>query len=149
MPQCVINQTQRQLYFSILLWFYSPLLGIGRFLSFLILYTVGRTPWTGDRPVVRPLPTHRTTQTHNKRTQISMPRVGFETTIPVFQPAKTVHGLDPATPMIGQLIAFTVPKILIPDISLINLGFCSVKLHTQCVSLHETDFRQIMSSLTL
>jgi hypothetical protein len=25
--------------------------------------TVGRTPWTGDQPVARPLPTHRTTHT--------------------------------------------------------------------------------------
>jgi hypothetical protein len=48
-------------------WLYSPLLGSGRFFSFLIIYTVGRTPWTGDEPVPRHLPT----QTHNKRTQIS------------------------------------------------------------------------------
>jgi hypothetical protein len=32
--------------------------------SFLILYMVGRTPWTGDQPIARLLPTHRTTQTH-------------------------------------------------------------------------------------
>jgi hypothetical protein len=43
------------------------LLDLGRFLSFLILYTVGRTPWTGDQPVARPLPTYRTTETQNKR----------------------------------------------------------------------------------
>jgi hypothetical protein len=30
-------------------------------------YTDGRTPWTSDQPVARPLPTHRT-QTHNKST---------------------------------------------------------------------------------
>jgi hypothetical protein len=30
-------------------------------------FTVGRTPWTGDQPVTRPLPAHRTTQTQNKR----------------------------------------------------------------------------------
>jgi hypothetical protein len=30
-------------------------------------YTDGRTPWTSDRAVARPLPTHRTTQTQNKR----------------------------------------------------------------------------------
>jgi hypothetical protein len=35
---------------SIYLWFYSPL-DLGRFFSFLNLYTVGRTPWTGDQPV--------------------------------------------------------------------------------------------------
>jgi hypothetical protein len=45
----------------LLLWLYSPLLSLGRFFSFLIPYTVGRTPWTGDQPVARPLPTHRTT----------------------------------------------------------------------------------------
>jgi hypothetical protein len=48
---------------------YSPLLGLGRFLIFLILYTVGRTPWTWDQPVARPLPI----QTQNKRTQTSVP----------------------------------------------------------------------------
>jgi hypothetical protein len=31
--------------------------------QFLNLYTVCRTPWTGDQPVARSLPTHRTTQT--------------------------------------------------------------------------------------
>jgi hypothetical protein len=41
----------------------SFLLDLGRFFSFLILYTVGRTPWTGDQPVARPLSTHRTTET--------------------------------------------------------------------------------------
>jgi hypothetical protein len=35
------------------------LLDIGRFFNFLILYTDGRTPWTGDQAVIRPLPTHR------------------------------------------------------------------------------------------
>jgi hypothetical protein len=30
------------------------------FFSFLILYTVGRTPWTWDQPVARLLPIHRT-----------------------------------------------------------------------------------------
>jgi hypothetical protein len=46
----------------------TVLVDLGRFFSFLILYTVGRTPSTGDQPVARPLPTHRTTQTQNKRT---------------------------------------------------------------------------------
>jgi hypothetical protein len=34
-------------------------LDLGRFLSFLILYTVNRTPWTGDQPVARSVPTNR------------------------------------------------------------------------------------------
>jgi hypothetical protein len=46
----------------LLLWLYSPLLGLGRFITFLILHTVGRTPWTGDQPIARPLPIHRTAQ---------------------------------------------------------------------------------------
>jgi hypothetical protein len=37
----------------------KPYVGLGRFSSFLILYIVCRTPWTGDQPVAR----HRTTQT--------------------------------------------------------------------------------------
>jgi hypothetical protein len=73
------------IYKTIYLWLYSPLLDLGRFFSFLILYTVGRTPWTGDQPVARPLPTHRTTQTQNKGTQTSMHWLGFEHTIPAFE----------------------------------------------------------------
>jgi hypothetical protein len=34
-------------------------LDLGRFCSFLILHTVGRSPWSGDQPVARPLPTHK------------------------------------------------------------------------------------------
>jgi hypothetical protein len=44
---------------------YSPLLGPGLFFSF-VIYTDGRTPWTSDQPVARPLPSHRTTQIQNK-----------------------------------------------------------------------------------
>jgi hypothetical protein len=45
----------------------QPFVGLGLFFSFLILYTVGSTPWTDDQPVAWQLPTHRTTQTQNKR----------------------------------------------------------------------------------
>jgi hypothetical protein len=38
-------------------------LDLGRFFSFLILYTTGSTPWTGDQPVARPLPTQENTNT--------------------------------------------------------------------------------------
>jgi hypothetical protein len=34
-------------------------MALQRFFSFLILYTVGGTPWTGDQPVARPLLTRR------------------------------------------------------------------------------------------
>jgi hypothetical protein len=61
------------------------------------------TPWKGDQPVARPLPTHRTTQAQNKGTQTFMPQVGFEPTIPVFEPVKTVHVLDRAATVFGIL----------------------------------------------
>jgi hypothetical protein len=83
-------------------WLYSPLLGPSLFFSFVIIfYTDGRTPWTSDQPVARPLPTHRTTQTQNKRTQTSIPWMRFEPTIPAFEGAKTVHALDRAATVIG------------------------------------------------
>jgi hypothetical protein len=62
------------------------------FISLLILHTVSRTPWTGNKPVARPLPTRRT-QTQNKLTQTSLPRVKFEHTTLVFEWAKTVQAL--------------------------------------------------------
>jgi hypothetical protein len=46
------------IYLSIYLSIYRPLLGLGRFFSFFIFYTVGRTPWAGDQPVTKPLPAH-------------------------------------------------------------------------------------------
>jgi hypothetical protein len=85
------------------LWLYSPL-DLGRIFSFLIIYLVGRTPWTGDQSVAKPLPTHRTTQTQNKRTQTSLSRLGFEPTIPVFERAKTVHVLDRSAIVIGACL---------------------------------------------
>jgi hypothetical protein len=69
--------------------------------QFLNLYTVGRTHRTSDQTVARPLPTHRTTQAENKSTETSMPRVGFEPMIPVFERTKTVHALDRAATVIG------------------------------------------------
>jgi hypothetical protein len=89
----------------------QPFFGLWPLLQFRNLcYKGGRTPWTGDQPVARPLPTHRTTQTQNTCTQTSMPWVGFEPTIPSFERAKTVHALDGAATVIGlsdiQLIEF-------------------------------------------
>jgi hypothetical protein len=93
----------------IYLWHYSPLLGLGCFISFLNYYTVVRTPWTGDQPIARPLPTHITTQTQNKCTQTFMPRAGFEPTIAVFDRVKTVHALVCVATVIG-IHLYTKPK---------------------------------------
>jgi hypothetical protein len=48
----------------IYIWLCSPLLDLDRYFSFLIFYTVSRTPWTGDQPVARSLPAHRTAHKH-------------------------------------------------------------------------------------
>jgi hypothetical protein len=69
--------------------------GVEVFRFSLDLHTIGRTPWTSDRPVARPLPKYRSTQTQNKHThQISMPEVGLEPTIIASDRAETVHVLD-------------------------------------------------------
>jgi hypothetical protein len=76
----------------LLLWLYSPLLCLGRFFSFLIRYTVGRTPWTGDQSVTRLLPTHRI-NAHNTDIHASS---GIRVhTIPAFEKAKKVRVLRP------------------------------------------------------
>jgi hypothetical protein len=122
---------------SLSLWLYSPL-GLGRFFTFSILYTVGRTSWTGDQPITRPLPTHRTTPSQNKPTQTSMPRVGLEPTTLVFERAKAVHALDRATDMIGRIpiqenkqtnsVALvrkrTIPTERPPHVGEVSANFC-------------------------
>jgi hypothetical protein len=47
-----------------------------------------------------------TAQAHNKRTQTTMPRVGLEPTIPVYERAKTVHALDRAATAIGNFLPY-------------------------------------------
>jgi hypothetical protein len=79
----------------IYLWLYSPSFGLGLFFSFLILYTVGRTPWTGDQPFARPLPTHRTTHTQNKR--IHTPNIHALSGIRTHDPSVLGPGVDSAS----------------------------------------------------
>jgi hypothetical protein len=89
---------------SIQQWLYSPLLGPGCFFSFVIPYTAGRTPWTGDQPVARPLPTNRATETQNKCIQTLVPRVEFENTTPAFRRVMAVRASDrEATVISGYL----------------------------------------------
>jgi hypothetical protein len=51
------------------LWLYN-LLNLGRYFSFLILYTADTTPWTGDQPDARPLPTEDNTNAEETHTDI-------------------------------------------------------------------------------
>jgi hypothetical protein len=84
-------------YLPIYLWLYSPLLDLGRFFSFSSFCAVGRTAWTEDQPVARPLPAHRIAHT-----QTPTPQVRFQPTIPVFERAKTFRALDWAAIVIGS-----------------------------------------------
>jgi hypothetical protein len=79
----------------------QPFVGPWQLFQFLDFYTVGWTQWTGNQPVARSLPTHRTARTQNKCTQTPMPLVGFKPTIPVFERAKTVHALDRTATVTG------------------------------------------------
>jgi hypothetical protein len=58
------------------------------------------------RRVISPSQGRYLTQTQNKRTQTSMPQMGFEPTIPAFERAKTVHVLDRAATVITQTCAW-------------------------------------------
>jgi hypothetical protein len=77
----------------------TTLVDLDLFLSFLIYTQSVGFLGLGDQPFARPLPTHRTTQT-----QISMSRVRFEPTTPVFERAKTSHALDRATTVNGIIL---------------------------------------------
>jgi hypothetical protein len=61
--------------------------------------------------VISPSQGRYLTQTQNKHKQISMPRVGFDTTIPAFARAKAVHALDRAATVMGGLLENTIPKL--------------------------------------
>jgi hypothetical protein len=83
----------RLVYLSISL---QPFVGHWPLFSFLILYIDSRTPWTVDQPIA-----HTGQHKENKRTQTSIPQVGFEPKIPVFERRKTVHALDRTATVIG------------------------------------------------
>jgi hypothetical protein len=80
---------------SIYLWLNNPFVGPWSLFSFFIhtqsvrLLRRGISPWQA------------TTYTQNKRTQTSMPSVGFEPTIPAFELAKRVHASSHAANVMG------------------------------------------------
>jgi hypothetical protein len=67
----------------------------------------------------------------NKRTQTSMPQVGFEPMIPAFEQAKTVHALDRAATVIDSLCYQypqhepTNPKPVLPIVTPPSPHFCN------------------------
>jgi hypothetical protein len=102
-PALARSQSYDALVFlSLSLWLYGPLLGLVRFFSFLILYTVGRTPWTGDQPVAGLLPAHTGQQKH----RINHTDIHASSEIRTHDPsvrANKVHALDRATTVTGDL----------------------------------------------
>jgi hypothetical protein len=82
------------LFFSLAL---QPPWALASAFSFMIIFTDGRTPWTGDQLVGRPLPKHRTTQTQNKR--IYIPNIhalcGIRTHGPSFRAREGSSSLRP------------------------------------------------------
>jgi hypothetical protein len=122
-------------YFIILSMALQLFVGPWLLFQFLNLYTVVTTPWTGHQPVLRSLPTHRTTQTPNKRTQTSVPRVAFETTTPVFERAKTVH-------VLGTVLRGSV------DFPLAGVHFFPMRKNT-CVFMCLNSVRASLASLII
>jgi hypothetical protein len=92
------------------------------------------TPWTEDQPVARPLPTRRTTQTQNKSTQASMSLVGFEPTTPVFERAKTVHGLD------GAATVIVFPRICLYQLNLTLNYFTKCQKNINFILIYKIQF---------
>jgi hypothetical protein len=67
-------------------------------------FTGGRTPWTSEQFVARPLP-NRGQHKHSICTytyQTSMPCVELEPTIPASEQVKTVHALDRSAIVTGR-----------------------------------------------
>jgi hypothetical protein len=64
-----------------------------------------------DQLIARLLPVHKTAHKHriNTHTQTSMPQVGFEPMIPVFEWAKAVNALDHMATVVG-IICYTKKK---------------------------------------
>jgi hypothetical protein len=99
--QCVIRPRHKNYpFFSLAV---QPPWALASAFQFHDHFTDGRTSWTSDQLVARPLPKHRTIQTQNKYThQTSMPCVGFEPTIPASERAKTLHALDRSATVTGK-----------------------------------------------
>jgi hypothetical protein len=113
---------------SIYLWFYCPLLDIENFLSFLILYTIGRTSWRSEAVL---LPTHRTI---NTQTQTSMPWEGFEPTLPAFERAKIAAKFKPISRIGIRLVQCSENLIfmILYDFCLLPVQLCYVIINYSC-----------------
>jgi hypothetical protein len=87
-------------------WLYSPLLGLGRFFSFLIFFTqtVGLFGWVISPMQGRYLHTEQDKHRINAHTDIHALN-GIRTHNPSVRASKEIHALDWAATVIGSLIA--------------------------------------------
>jgi hypothetical protein len=106
-------------------------LTVSRFILFFGSIHNRRTPWTSDRPVTRPLPKYRTTETlKNAHThQTSMPEVGFEPTITASAQAKIVHALDCSATVTGSQSIFFKFHTYLFRVYLMTLSIAETKQH--------------------
>jgi hypothetical protein len=96
---------------------------LGHFFSFLIVYTVGRTPCTGDQPFSK---TSTYTQNNTNRINTALHLVWSQLTILVFEWAETIRALDHVTTVINKT------NQLIHKKDLHDAGVCSwVYMHTE------------------
>jgi hypothetical protein len=89
----------------------QPFVGPWPLFVFLIIYSFGRTPWTGDQPVARLLHTH--TGQHKHRLKVHGHQVGFETTNSVFERAKIFHAFERAATVISTRTQLQLLKKLV------------------------------------
>jgi hypothetical protein len=76
-----------------------------------------------DQPISSPLPTYKITKKpQNKRTQTSMPWVGFEPTtlLLVFDGAKAVHALDRAAAVIDAFLVTSIQLVTLRGLVLLS-----------------------------
>jgi hypothetical protein len=74
--------------------------------SDLILKSVGLLGW--GISLLQGYYLHKPTQTQNKHRQTSMPQMGFEPIIPVFEQAKTFHASDHVATVISKYNGYTI-----------------------------------------
>jgi hypothetical protein len=83
----------------------QPLWALAAFL-FPDLFTIGRTPWTCDQPVAKPLPKHRTAQTQNKHIYYTLninAQGGIQTRNHGLRAIETVHAWDRSATATGRM----------------------------------------------
>jgi hypothetical protein len=106
-----------------------------------IVESIGRIQ-TGDQPIARPPLQQDNTNTENC-IHISMPKAGFEPTIPVLEQMKTFHALDCTATVIGVKQAVNAKWLMILKKPIAQLGihksYCNMTRGRTHTHTHSTD----------